>query len=61
MAIYSTPANKAMASRLYFKESLSDLNLDDNRGEGSGIRDTAPKLNIIVVRISSALVIYIKV
>jgi hypothetical protein len=34
MAIYSTPANKAAASRLY-----SDLDLDSSKGEGSGTCD----------------------
>jgi hypothetical protein len=61
MVIYSTLVNKATASRLYFKEFLSNLDLDNSRGEGSGTYNTAPKPNIIVICISSALAIYTKV
>jgi hypothetical protein len=60
MAIYSTLVNKAMASKLNSKEFLFSLNLDDGGGKGFSTYNTAPKLNIIEVCISSALVIYTK-
>ena len=41
MAIHSTPANKAAASRPYSKLSLSNLDLDDGGGKGSGIYNAA--------------------
>jgi len=49
MAIYSTPANRAVASRLY-----SNLDLDSSKGKGSSTRDAAPQLNTIKGRISGA-------
>ena len=45
MAIYGTPVNKVAAFRLYFNESLSNLDLDNSSGEGSGTCNTASKLN----------------
>ena len=61
MAIYNTPVNKAAASRLYSKLSLSNPDLDDSRGEGFGTCNTAYKPNTIKVRISSTPVEYINV
>ena len=61
MAIHGILANKATASRLYFKESLSNPDLDDSRGKGFSTRDAAPKLNSMAVRISGALGAYTKV
>jgi hypothetical protein len=58
---YSILVNKVIASKLYSKESLSDLDLDNNKGKGSSTYNTAFKLNIIAVYIFSTLVIYIKV
>jgi len=49
MAIYSTLANRAVASRPY-----SNPDLDGSKGEGSGTYNTAPWLNTIKGRISSA-------
>jgi hypothetical protein len=60
MAIHGILANKATASRLDSKESLSDLDSDDSGGEGFSICDAAPKLNTMEVRISSAAVTYTK-
>ena len=53
--------NKAATFRLYFNESLSNLDLDNNSSEGFNTYNTAPKLNTIEVRISSTLAIYTKV
>jgi hypothetical protein len=61
MAIYSTLANKAMASRLNSEEFLSNLDLDDSGGEGFSTCDAAPKPNTIEVHIFSAAVVYTKV
>ena len=61
MAMRGTPANKAAAFRSYSDESLSDPDLDDNRGKGFSTYNTASKPNTIEVCIFSALVIYIKV
>ena len=52
--------NKAAASRLYFKESLSNLDLDNNRGKGFSTYNTTPKPTTIVVYISGALDVYTK-
>jgi hypothetical protein len=60
MAIYNTQANKAMASKLNSKEFLFNLDLDNSSGKGFGTCNTALKLNIIEVHISSTLVIYTK-
>ena len=60
MAIYSTLVNKAAAFRLYSNESLSNPDLDNSGGKGSGTRDAAPKPNTIEVRISGALAAYTK-
>ena len=65
MAIYSTLANKAAASRLYTEESLSNQSLsnpdsDNSRGKGFSTYNTAPKPIIIVVYNFSALDIYTK-
>jgi hypothetical protein len=60
MAIYGILVNKAMASRLDSEESLSDLDLDDSGGEGSGTYNAASKPNTMEVRISSATVVYTK-
>jgi hypothetical protein len=61
MAIYNTPANKAKASRLYSNKSLSNPDLDNSGGEGSGTYNTALKLTIIAVHIFSAPAIYTKI
>jgi hypothetical protein len=61
MAIYSTLANKVIASRLNSKEFLSNLDLDNNGSKGFSTYNTTPKLNIIEVRIFSTIVIYTKV
>jgi hypothetical protein len=61
MAIYNTLVNKTKAFRLYSNKSLSNLDLDNSRGEGFSTCDTASKLTIIVVCISGTLVIYTKV
>jgi hypothetical protein len=61
MAINSILVNKVMASKLYSKESLSNLDLNDSKGEGFSIYNTAFKLNIIAVYLSGTLVIYTKV
>ena len=55
MAIYGTPANKAAASRLYTKESLSNQSLsdpdsDDSRGKSSGTYNAASKPTFMVIR-----------
>jgi hypothetical protein len=60
MAIYSTLANKAKASRLYSNESLSDPDLDNSGGEGFSTCNTAFKPAIMAVCISGALVAYTK-
>jgi hypothetical protein len=60
MAIHSTPANKATASRSDSKESLSNPDSDDGGGKGSSTHDAALKPNTIEVRISGAAVIYTK-
>ena len=60
MAIHSTPANKAAAFRSYFNESLSNLDLDNSGGEGFSTYNTAPKPNIIKIRISGTLATYTK-
>ena len=60
MAIHNILVNKATAFRLYFKESLSDPDFDNNRGKGFSTYNTAPKLNSIAVHISGALGIYTK-
>jgi len=49
MAIYGTPANRAVASRPY-----SNPDLDSGEGEGSSTCDTTPRLNTIKGRISGA-------
>ena len=49
-----------MASRLYFKESLSDLDLDNSGGKGFSTHNAAPKPNSMAVHISSALGAYTK-
>jgi len=49
MAIYSTPANRAVASRPY-----SNLDLDSGEGEGSSTYNTTPWPNIIKGRVSGA-------
>jgi len=49
MAIYSTPANRVVAFRLY-----SNPDLDSSKGEGSSTYNTAPRLNTIKGRISGA-------
>ena len=61
MAIYSTLVNKATASKLYFKESLSNLDLNNSRGKGFSTYNTAPKPNTIEVHISGTLAVYTKV
>ena len=61
MAIYSTLGNQVAAFKLYFKKSLSNLDLDNSRGKGFSIYNTAPKPNIIKVPISSAAVAYTKI
>ena len=61
MAIYSTPVNKATASRLYFNEFLSNPDSDNSRSEGFNTYNAAPKPAAIAVRISNALVAYTKV
>ena len=60
MAIYGTLVNKVTASKLYSNKSLSDPDLDDSRGKGSGIYNAAPKPTTIVVYNSGALDVYIK-
>jgi hypothetical protein len=60
MAIYNTLVNKAMASRLDSKESLSNPDLDDGGSKGFSTYNAAPKPNIMEVRISGALNIYTK-
>jgi len=49
MAIYSTLANRVVASRLY-----SNLDLDSGKGKSSSTYNTAPWLNIIKGCISGA-------
>ena len=61
MAIYGTLGNKAAAFKLYSKESLSNPDSDNNRGEGFSTYNTALKLNTINVRISSTPDPYTKV
>ena len=61
MAIYGTLVNKVAAFRLYSDESLSDPDLDNSGGKGSGTCDAAFKPNIIEVRISGAPAAYTKV
>ena len=61
MAIYSTLRNKAAASRLNFKESLSNLNLNNSKGKSFSTYNTTPKPNAIMVYIFSVLNIYTKV
>ena len=61
MAIYNTPVNKAMASRLYSDKSLSNLDLDNSKSKSFSTYNTVSKLNSIVVYISSALGAYTKV
>jgi hypothetical protein len=60
MAIYSTPANKVKAFRLYSNESLSNPDSDNSGGESSGIYNTVLKPTTMAVCISGALVIYTK-
>jgi hypothetical protein len=55
MVIYSTLVNKAMASKLNSKESLSNLDLNNSRSKGFSTYDTAFKLNTIEIRIFSIL------
>jgi hypothetical protein len=50
-----------MVFKLDFKESLFNLDLNNSSSKSFSTYNTAFKLNIIEVRISSALVIYIKV
>ena len=50
-----------MATGLYFNKSLFNLDLDNNRGEGSSTYGTVFKLTTIAVYISNSLVIYTKV
>jgi hypothetical protein len=52
MAIYNTLVNKAMAFKLNSKESLSNLNLDNNSGKSFSTYNTASKLNIMEIYIS---------
>jgi hypothetical protein len=40
MVIYGILVNKIVASKLYFKEYLFDLDLDNNRGKGFSIYNT---------------------
>ena len=47
MAIYSTPENKVAVSRLYFKQSFSNLDLNNSKGKGFNIYNTIYKLNTI--------------
>ena len=47
MAIYSNPANKAAAFRLYFKDFFLNPDLNNSRGKSLSIYNTAFKLNII--------------
>ena len=61
MAIYGTLVNKVTASKLYSNKSLSDPDLDNNRGKGFSTYNTAPKPAAIAVHISSTLVVYTKV
>ena len=49
MAIYSTPANRAAASRPY-----SNLDLNSSKGKGSSTYNAASWLNTIKGRISGA-------
>jgi len=56
MAIYSTPANRVVASRPYFNPDL-----DSGEGKGSGTYDTTPQPNTIKGRISGAPGQYTKV
>ena len=56
MAIYSTLANRAAASRPY-----SNPDLDSSKGEGSSTCNAAPWLNTIKGRISGAPGQYTKV
>ena len=65
MAIHSTPANKAAASKSYTEEflsnqSLSNPDLDNSRGEGFGTYNTAPKPITIIMHISNTPDIYTK-
>ena len=48
-------------SRLYFKESLFNLDLNNSKGKGSSTYNTTFKLNTIAVYIFNTLVIYTKV
>ena len=43
MAIYSTSGNKVTIFKLYFKKSLSNLDLDNSKGEGSNTYNTVFK------------------
>ena len=59
--MHSTPANKALASRVYSNKSFSNPDSDNSRGKSSSTCNTAFKWNTIEVYISGALVIYTKV
>ena len=61
MAIYSTLEHKAAAFKLYFKESLFNPDLDNNRGKGFSTYNTTLKPNTIKVSIFSPMVIYTKI
>jgi hypothetical protein len=61
MAISNILVNKAKASKLYIKESLFDLDLNNSRGEGFNIYNTAFKPTTIAVYIFSAPFAYTKV
>ena len=60
MGVYSTLWNKIAAFRSYFKKSLSDLDLDNNKGKCFSIYNTVFKPNTIKVYIFSTLTIYTK-
>ena len=53
--------NKAATFRLYFNESLSNLDLDNNNSKSFNTYNTALKLNTIEVHISGAPAVYTKV
>ena len=47
MAIYGTLVNKVAAFKLYFKESLFNLDLNNSRGEGFSAYNITYKPNTI--------------
>jgi hypothetical protein len=61
MSIYNTLVNKAKTFRLYFNKFLFNLDLDDSGDKDFSTYNTAFKLTIMAVYISSTLVIYTKI